>query len=268
MKKFLIALLLATVVSVALTGVLYKDAVETMVDIGMAWLNGEAPNTNKPSGEVSLKVKSIEVDTTEAKMDFAFAEPFSYGGLKVIAKMSDGTTKEIDPKDCRIVAPNMAAAGTGNVRVFYENYEARYTINIAKRIMPKISDASLLNITSANTTEAYRVEAEEFDMNVAKNSGDAKSFIASSDKTSGGKFITGFNVPYNYFGFTFTANEEYANTTIVIRLANRDSASLIISDATKLYLNYNDGEGEISLSGYSIEKARLLCRAGLLVVAT
>ena len=250
MKKVLVALLLATVVSVTLTAVLYKDAISTMIDIGTAWLNGETPDNDKPSEGVSLKVKSIEVDTSEVKLDFKFGEKFSYDGLKVIAKMADGTTKEIDPKDCRIVSPNMGLAGIGSVRVFYENFEARYEINIAKRVIPVISATPLASI---NASKVYRVEAEAFDMNGSANSGDKEGFVDSSENASSGKFITGFNVPYNYFGFTFTASEDYNNATVAVRLANRGTENLVLSDVFKIYLNYNDGEGEISLSGHSIE---------------
>ena len=40
-------------------------------------------------------------------------------GLKVIATMNDGTTKEVDVNDCKIFKPNMMGAGSREVSVTY-----------------------------------------------------------------------------------------------------------------------------------------------------
>ena len=258
MKKTLIAFLLSLVVAVGATCVIYKDAVKHMVDMGEDYFNqliGKEP-TDPDDSKPKVTVKSIELDTTNAKLNFAFGEEFSAEGLKVIATMSDGTTKEVDVNDCRIFKPNMMGAGSREVSVTYSNRTARYMIEIAQRVLPSISTTSLLDIVGENATQAYRVEAETIDMSNVKKANGVDSFVAESkiddSIASNDKYLTGFNVAYNYFGFTFTASEAFENTTLVLRIANKSTSDIIPSDVLKLYMNYTDGEGLIPLEGYSV----------------
>jgi len=196
------------------------------------------------------KVIGITLDTSEVKTTFAFGETFTYEGLKVIAQMSDETTKAVDLNDCKINVPNMENAGKRNVAVAYEGQTARYQITIEKKKIPEISATSLLNIEGENDSVAYRVEAENIDM--AKSGTQlaegAKSFVAEApadaEITGGGKYLTGYGVKWNYFGFTFTSDKEYTGVTLVFRVAYSGSkATLNIAENLNVYLNYND-EGE------------------------
>ena len=258
MKKALLAFLLSLVVAVGSTCIIYKDAVKHMVDMGGEYFNqlmGKEP-TDPDDSKPQVTVKSIALDTTNVKLNFAFGEEFSAEGLKVIATMNDGTTKEVDVNDCKIFKPNMMGAGSREVSVTYSNHTARYMIQVAERILPTISTNSLVDIVDENATQAYRVEAEAMDMTNVKKASGVDSFVAESEIddviASSDKYLTGFNVAYNYFGFTFTAAKAFENTTLVLRIANKSVTDIIISEALNLYMNYTDGEGLISLEGYSI----------------
>ncbi|MBQ7323987.1 MAG: bacterial Ig-like domain-containing protein [Clostridia bacterium] len=225
----------------------------------------ETPDDSSTPDEPSTKVsvKSIAIDTTEAKTEFNFAEEFTTEGVKVTATMSDGSTKAVDLKDCRIVKPDTTKPGTRTVTIVYGGQTARYEITVKTKVIPQISATSLLDITAENESVPYRVEAENIDMvtpGVKKAEG-VTDFVATApidaDITSGDKYLTGYNVQYNYFGFTFTANQQYESVTLVLRVANSTAADLNAGEM-KMYLNFAQDEngnasGEISLDGYTIE---------------
>ena len=231
---------------------MFGDVVETPDD---------SSTPDEPSTKVS--VKSIEIDTTEAKTEFNFAEEFTTEGVKVTATMSDGSTKAVDLKDCRIVKPDTTKPGARTVTIVYGGQTARYEITVKTKVIPQISATSLLDITEENESVPYRVEAENIDMvtpGVKKAEG-VTDFVATApidaDITSGDKYLTGYNVQYNYFGFTFTANQQYEGVTLVLRVANSTAADLNAGEM-KMYLNFAQDEsgnasGEISLDGYTIE---------------
>ena len=84
--------------------------------------NGGDSDITKPE----VEILSISLDTSAAKTEFKFGENFSYEGLKVTAKMSDNTEKDIPLSDCRVSTPNMETAGKRNVNVTYNGKSARY----------------------------------------------------------------------------------------------------------------------------------------------
>ncbi len=229
------------------------------------WQDVEKPvgpdNSGTPS--VTVKVESIELDANGAKTDFAWGETFTAEGLKVTAKMSDGTKKEVSPEDYKIIAPDMEKSGERSVSVVYEGKTARYQISIAKRVLPSISTKPLLNVALENNGKAYRVEAENIDMgatNVQKPEG-VTGFVGEATEesgiTSGNKYLTGFGVRRNYFGFTVTTDQVYEGVTLVLRVANGKEGSLSLGNALNLYVNHTltDTEelGKIDLSGYNVE---------------
>ena len=226
--------------------------------------NFENPDDNPDDGGSSgLKVESIALDTTNAKLEFSFGEKFSAEGLKVIATMSDGSTKEISLADVSIRTPDTKSPGTRIVTITYEGKSARYEVTINPKVYASISDSILADIISKNDTLPYRVEAELIDMaisGVVKAEG-VDGFVADAtadaDITSGGKYLTGFGVSMNYFGFTFNVAEKYENVTIVLRVANSTGKDLD-AGKIKMYLNLAQAEdgsvsGEIPLDGYIIE---------------
>lgn len=204
-------------------------------------------------------VKAIELDTSAVKKEFKFGEKFTSDGLKVTAVMSDDTKKEVALKDCKISTPSTEAPGRRSVNVTYEGKSARYEIIVKAREIPEVPKTSLLDITEENDSVAYRVEAENIDMaatGVVKPDG-VGSFVATAPAesetiTSGNKYLTGYGVKYNYFGFTFTAAEEFTNVTIVMRLASGKGNIANLGDSMKAYLNYatvEDEDGEITVTG-------------------
>ena len=261
MLKKLIVILLSTVIVLGAMLSLYEQEIAIMISIGQAkleqMLNGEQVKPENPVDGDS-DIESITIDTSGAKLVFDFASEFSAEGIKVIANMSDGSKKEIPLEDCRISPADTTKPGKRQVVVIYEGKSARYDVTVNLKVIPEISNESLLNITESN--KEYRVEAEAFDMATpgAKLQSGFDSFVASgAEETSGGQYLTGYGKAWNYFGFTFTAAEEYKDSTLVLRVANSTAAD-INAGAVKMYLNFSqDAEGvasgEIPLEGYIIE---------------
>ena len=226
--------------------------------------NFENPDDNPDNGGSSaLKVESIALDTTNVKLEFAFGEEFTAEGLKIVATMSDGSTRDIPLEDVNIRKPDTKSPGTRIVTVTYEGKSNRYEVTVNPKVYAPISQNSLVDIVSKNESVPYRVEAELIDMQISGvNKVDGvDSFVAEAkegaDITSGNKYLTGFGVNMNYFGFTFTAAEKYENVTIVLRVANSTSSD-IDAGAVKMYLNLVQAEdgsvsGDIPLDGYIIE---------------
>ena len=262
MLKKLIVILLSTVLVLGAMLSLYKQEIAIMISIGQAkleqMLNGEQVKPDNPPVDGDSAIESISIDTSGAKLVYDFADEFTAEGLKVIATMSDGSKKEIPLEDCRISPADTTKPGVRQVVVIYEGKSARYDVKVNLKVIPEISATPLLNINKNN--ETYRVEAEDIDMATpgAKLESGADSFVATgADETSGGKYLTGYGVAWNYFGFTFTAADEYKDTTLVLRVANSTAAD-INAGAVKMYLNFSQDDegvasGEIPLEGYIIE---------------
>lgn len=267
MLRTLIIFLLSLVLALGSTVLLYRSEVDTMIAIGQEKLdemiNGEKPDTDKPSDDGDLKVESIALDTTGAKLVFNFGEKFTTEGLKVIATLKDGSTKEIPVDDCKINRPDTNNPGERQVVVVYEGHTARYNVTINLKAIPEISNTPLADITEKNDSVPYRVEAELIDMaisGVTKAEG-VDSFVAAppadADITSGDRYLTGYGVKWNYFGFTFTAAEKYEDVIIVLRVANATGSNLD-AGALKMFLNYSQNDngvesGLLPLDGYIIK---------------
>ncbi|MBQ8414947.1 MAG: bacterial Ig-like domain-containing protein, partial [Clostridia bacterium] len=268
MLRILLIFLLSLIIALGSTVFMYKSEVDGMIQMGQDKLdeiiNGEKPDDpDDPSGgEDELKVESIALDTTGAKLEFAFGEKFSAEGLKVIATYVDGSKKEIAIEDCKLVKPDTTKPGDRQVTVVYEGKSARYNVTINIKVIPTISSTPLVEIVGKNDSVPYRVEAELIDMvtpGVVKAEG-YDSFVAEApadaDITGGDQYLTGYGVAWNYFGFTFTAAEKFEGTTLVLRVANSTGKS-IDAGIIKMYLNFSQDEngvssGEIPLDGYII----------------
>lgn len=199
-------------------------------------------NTDKP-GKVT--VKSIELDTTAVKTEYGYGEEFSTEGLKITATMSDGTTKEASLEDCAIAKPDMKKPGKQEVTVRYGGVSATYEITVAERQLPPISSTSLADI---NKNGKYRIEAESIDLEVSGVEATNGALRQEDGNASGGRYVGNYGVKGNYFGFTFTADKEYQDVLLVLKLANPTEKSLNY-DNVKIYLNYKSATqtGEIDL---------------------
>ncbi len=134
MQRILIIFLVSLIVSFGAIAIIYPSQIKDMFSIAQQKPN-DSSNENqggdqKPSDSEGLKVESIALDTTDVKLVFDFGEKFTADGLKIIATMSDGSTKEIALKDCQIIKPNMSKAGTAKAFVVYEGIDVSYDITV------------------------------------------------------------------------------------------------------------------------------------------
>lgn len=261
MLRTILILLLALVIGISSTVMLYPDEIGGMIAMLTNPDAGQTPE--KPPVDEEAEVVSIAIDASGAKTTFAFDEAFTTEGLKITATMSDGTQKEISPDDCKITKPDTTKAGVRQIAVSYGGASARYEVTILAKVYPAISTESLVDITEKNDSVPYRVEAEAIDMvtpGAAKAEG-CESFVATAPEgaaiTSGEQYLTGYGVKWNYFGFTFTAAEKYEGVTLVLRVAN-STANDINTGAVKMYLNFAQDangavSGELPLDGFIIE---------------
>lgn len=262
MLRSTLIILSALLLALGLTFGLYREEVDQMID--MIEDNAGNEETVESGDEGNLKTDSIQVDTSATQLVFACGAEFTAEGLKVTVVMNDGSTKEVPLTDCKIVEPDMSKVGKRQVVISYGGFTARYEVTISAKVLPPVSDTPLVELRAENGISPYRVEAELIDMaatGVVKLSG-VKDFVSSSqpDNVSGGKYLTGFGVNKNYFGFTFTADKAYDNATIVLRVYN-PTRKEIDAGILKMYLNFTSDEwgntsGEIPLDGYIVELGR------------
>ena len=138
MPKILIIIIVSLIISFGSIAILYPSQIEDMFEIAFQKPNdssNDSSNDNqggsqKPSDSEELKVESIALDTTDVKLVFDFGEGFTADGLKIVATMSDGSTKEVSIKDCYIAKPNMSNTGTKQVSVIYNDVTAVYNITV------------------------------------------------------------------------------------------------------------------------------------------
>lgn len=224
-----------------------------MIAVMLVACGGKENTTEKEKSTFS----SIVLDTTNAKTEYIYGEDFSTEGLKITAKYSDGSTENVALADAKISTPNMDIPGTRNVTVTYLGKTERYQITIVE-YFPAISEESLIDITGVNEEVAYRVETEDFNLEISETkSASTEGFIKEANSesvTSGDKFLTNFGVKGNYFGFTFTSDQIYENAIIVLRMSYDGETSLDLDSSMRAYLNYKDAEetNEVSLEGKQV----------------
>lgn len=189
----------------------------------------------KPKVE-TLTVRDITLDISEAKTEFAYGEQFSAEGLKVTATLSDSSTRDIPLSSCRISKVNNAP-GKRKVSVTYARKTKRYEVVFLDKPMPPISATSLLDIEGE---EVYRVQAEDIDLEVSGvKVADGELKLSGGNADNGG-YIANYGVAENYFGFTFTANKDYGNTTAVLRVASPSTENAFyFGGDMSVHLNYN-----------------------------
>ncbi len=85
----------------------------------------------KPS---EVKVSSLTLDTTSAKVEYFVGEQFSSEGLKVTAVYTDGSEKNVEVSYLHIdsKAYQVNVAGSYEIVVSYEGVSAKYTVTVAE----------------------------------------------------------------------------------------------------------------------------------------
>ncbi len=205
-----------------------------------------------------LTVRDIVLDTTNAKVEYAYGEEFSAEGLKVTAILSDGSEREIPLEKCRI-SKVKNTPGKRKVSVTYAKKTKRYEVVFADKPMPPISAEPLLEIAGDKTDGAYRVQAEAIDLATSGVLQSGGELIVESESADGGKYIANYGNTNNYFGFTFNSTEAKDDVTLVIRVANPSTEHVMQVGSNILpYLNYagTSNSGAIGIMrGAAIAKA-------------
>lgn len=200
-------------------------------------------------------VTSIKLDTSNAKTKFNWGEEFTAAGLKVIGIMSDGTEEELPLSECTISTPDMRAVGDRSVQVTYKGRRTNYIINVSERVMPRINRTPVFEITGETPQTTYKVEGEAIDMQTpgAEASGGEFIVTAEDEGVSDGKYLANYGTKGNYFGFAFTAEQEYKNVTIVFRAMNPTADALGLGTNMTVYHNYKNWaeNGEIDVKDLS-----------------
>lgn len=211
---------------------------------------GKKPDPTPPPQEDVAIVQSITLDTANVKTNFAYRETFSSAGLTVTANMSDGTTETLPLSMCNVSSPDMSVAGVKTVTVTYKNIKATYQITVAERVMPTISSTPLAEI---NANDVYRIEAENIDYKTpGVNTVEGKELVVKTEdeSVSGGAYVANYGVEGNYFGFTFTADKEYKNATLVFRAASPVERQLGLGANMNMYINYKSSKdmGQLNIA--------------------
>lgn len=183
---------------------------------------------------------SIELDTSKVQLEFDYGETFNSNNLVVYAVMSDGSKKSVSASEYRISTPDTTKPGTRYVSVNYEGKSARYSITVNERVMPEIDKTALFEITGEVPNASYRVEAENINLTVSGVQANGGELIIGDENVSGGKYLANYGVETNYFGFTFTAERQYDDVTLVLHMANPNTSSLQIASSMNLHLNYKN----------------------------
>ena len=106
MKKLLLIFLVTLIVVSGAMAFVYQDQVKDMVLItknAITALLGGEETPDEPDDDTDAKIVSIALDLTGAKTTFDFGEPFTTEGVKVIATLDNGKTKELSLEDCRVI---------------------------------------------------------------------------------------------------------------------------------------------------------------------
>lgn len=77
-----------------------------------------------------VSASSIELDTTDAKLEYVVGEELDTTGIKVKVTFSDSTTKDVVISSCVVDASgyNKDAAGTYTIKVTYDKVSAEYSV--------------------------------------------------------------------------------------------------------------------------------------------
>jgi len=105
----------------------------------------------KPSGTV---LNSIFINTSNAKTEYKVHDEFNPAGLVVTARYTDGTSHVVpeDEYEVRSNNYNKSKAGTYAIRVFYQNRNAQYDVNVTD-YNPYDKDGYLNLITDITRSE-------------------------------------------------------------------------------------------------------------------
>lgn len=82
-------------------------------------------------------VTGITLDTSAVQTTFSEGDEFNYDGLKVIGHLDNDTTQDIPVNECAVTAPDTSAIGQKEVTVTYQEFSAKYTIEVIHKCTQK-----------------------------------------------------------------------------------------------------------------------------------
>lgn len=162
-------------------------------------------------------VTGITLDTSAVKTTFSEGDTFDYTGLKVIASMSDETTKELALSDCEISQPDTFAIGEKTVVVTYGEFKAEYKIEVIHKctqqcpVCGKCLDMECEDPVCAEKCgdvdgyKSYTLEAENYNVNLKPGSRGAMNAMRVIDDAGVTQEIKDRNADVVYIG-NFNAN--------------------------------------------------------------
>lgn len=106
------------------------------------------------------EIESISLNTNGVTTEFTVGDEFTAAGLKVTAKMSDGTTADVALKDCKISNPNMTVAGEKEITVTYQEKTSKYTITVkVKNERPPLVWKEDFTVDPSGSNKIYTLSA-------------------------------------------------------------------------------------------------------------
>ena len=82
-------------------------------------------------------ITSISLDTSAVTTTFSEGDAFTYDGLKVIGHLDNDTTQDIPLEECTVSTPDTSAIGQKEVTVTYQEFSAKYTIEVIHKCTQK-----------------------------------------------------------------------------------------------------------------------------------
>ena len=157
-------------------------------------------------------VTGITLDTSAVKTTFSEGDAFDYTGLKVIASMSDETTKELALSDCEISQPDTFAIGEKTVTVTYGEFTAEYKIEVIHKCTQQCpvcgncldmeceDPVCAVKCGDVDGYKSYTLEAENYNVNLKPGSRGAMFTLRVIDDPGVSQEIKDRNADVVYIG--------------------------------------------------------------------
>ena len=157
-------------------------------------------------------VTGITLDTSAVKTTFSEGDAFDYTGLKVIASMSDETTKELALSDCEISQPDTFAIGEKTVTVTYGEFTAEYKIEVIHKCTKQCpvcgncldmeceDPVCAVKCGDVDGYKSYTLEAENYNVKLKPGSRGAMNTVRVIDDAGVSQEIKDRNADVVYIG--------------------------------------------------------------------
>ena len=153
-----------------------KEKVELGTLVGLVVSAGPTEKETEKE-EVPVTLASLSVSSKPTKTTYYVGDSFSKSGLKVTAKYSDGTTKDVTSK-VTLSSPDMSKSGTKTVTVSYEDKTTNFVITVKSikislnKTSLSIKDGETGKLTATTTPSGCDVSWKSSNTSVATVSAD------------------------------------------------------------------------------------------------